>query len=434
MGANKISDSNVPFKIWCSFCGDLNEYLKDDLYDIINGKEQFRKKYCVECGEPLVLNCPNCNHKFLLGTNFENNHFFKVLDSFWDPTPSLLDNLIPNTQETLKIYKNLANTLTSDYFRLSRKEFLSKMPEIKEKLRNVKNISDKFQPFLSTPELDKNYKRVNKEILSILDDITSILNDIEEGKGNDIPYWINEKREKKLLKQVPFLDFYDIMVNFIDLIKQIRENEIILEQESFKPGYNKIKPYIQQDPEFYRAICPVCNTTIYHITHQVYIQNKIDNKLKFIEEISKANEKEAESSDTRTIRLNVNVNIEKSIKYSFHGQLILLLHENTPYKIGRDLLRDIDYEENASQEILFDEADPLARVSNSQFTLTKKGNNIVLEGMKYDEGRVGTFLNTINDDIRIKDPNGIEIQPGSTIFIPLVKESNNFNQIKLILI
>jgi len=433
LGANKISDSNVPFKIWCSFCGDLNEFLKNELYEVINGKEQFRKKFCLECGEPLVLNCPKCKHKFLLGTNFENNHFFKVLDSFWDPTPSLLDNLIPNTQETLKIYKNLANTLTSDYFRLSRKEFLSKMPEIKEKLGNVKKILEKFQPFLSTPELDKNYKRVNKEILSILDDITSILNDIEEGKGNDIPYWINEKREKKLLKQVPFLDYYDIMVNFIDLIKQIRENEINLEQESFKPGYNKIEPYIQQDPEFYRAICPVCNTTIYHITHQVYIQNKIDNKLKFIEEISKASESDTEISDTKTIRLDVIVNIEKSIKYSFHGQLVLLLHENTPYKIGRDLLRDIDYEENSSQEILFDEDDPLARVSNSQLTLTKKGDKIILEGMKYDEGRVGTFLNTIDDDIRIKDPNGIEIQPGSTIFIPLVKEINNFNQIKIIL-
>ena len=434
MGANKISDSNIPFKIRCSFCGDLNEFLKEDLYDVNNGKEQFREKFCLECGEPLILNCPNCNHNFLLGTNFEKNHFFKVLDSFWDPTPSFLDNLIPNTQETLKIYKNLANTLTSDYFRLNRKEFLSKMPENKEKLENVKEVLEKFQPLLSTQELDRNYKRANKEIISILDDITGILNDIEEGKGNDIPYWINEKREKKLLKQVPFLDYYDSMEKFIDLIKQIRENEIKLEQESLKPGYNKIEKYVRQDPEFYRAICPVCNTTIYHITHQVYLQNKMDNKLKFIKEISQAIEKKTEISDTRTIRLDVIVNIEKSIKYSFHGQLVLLLHENIPYKIGRDLLRDIDYEENASQEILFDEDDPLARVSNSQLTFTKKGNRIILEGMKYDEGRVGTFLNTINDDIRIKDPNGIEIQPGSTIFIPLVKEINNFNQIELILI
>ncbi len=368
-----------------------------------------------------------------MGINFEKNHFFKVLDSFWEPTPSLLDSLIPNIQENLKIYKNLANTLTSDDFRLNRKEFLSKIPEIIKKLENVKEILEKFQPHLSTQELDKNYKRVNKEILSILDDIASILNDIEEGKGNDIPYWINEKREKKLLKNVPFLDYYDYMDKFIDLIRQIRENEIKLEQESLKPGYNKIEKFIQQDPEFYRAICPVCNTTIYHITHQVYIQNKIDNKLKFVGEISKAIERDTEISDTRTIRLDVIVNIEKSIKYSFHGQLVLLLHENSPYKIGRDLLRDIDYDENASQEILFDEDDPLARVSNNQLTLTKKGDKIILQGMKYDEGRVGTFLNTIDDDIRIKDPNGIEIQPGSSIFIPLVKEINNFNQIKIII-
>jgi len=429
---NKISDSNVPFKIKCSFCGELNELLKEDLYDVKNGKEQFRKRFCLECGDPLVLSCPNCNNNFLLGTNFLKNHFFKVLESFWDPTHSPLDDLIPNIQETIKIYKNLANTLTSDDFRLNRKEFLSKIPEIKENLENVKQNLEKFQPFLSTQETDKNYKKTNKEILSILDDITSILSDIEEGKGNDIPYWINEKREKKLLKHVPFLDFYDFMEKFIELIKQIRENEIKLEQDSLKPGYNKIEKYIQQDPEFYRTICPVCNTSIYHITHKVYIQNKIDNKLQFIEEISKANENEAEISDTETIRLEVIVNIEKSIKFSFHGQLVLLLHENTPYKIGRDLLRDIDYDENASQEILFDEDDPLARVSNNQLTLTKKGDKIILKGMVYDEGRVGTFLNTIDNDIRLKDPNGIEIQSGSTIFIPLVKEINNFNQIKLI--
>jgi len=367
-----------------------------------------------------------------LGLNFEKNHFFKVLDSFWDPIPSLLDNLMPNIQESLKVYKNLANTLTSDDFRLNRKEFLSKIPDIKEKLENVKGVLEKFQPLLSTPETDKYYKKANKEILSILDEIVSILKDIEEGKGNDIPFWINEKREKKLLKHVPFLDFYDIVEKFLDLIRQIRENEIKLEQESLKPGYNKIEKYIRQDPEFYRAICPVCNITIYHITHKVYIQNKIDKKLQFVKEISKPSESDTEISNTKTIRLDVIVNIEKSIKYSFHGQLVLLLQENTPYKIGRDLLRDIDYEENTSQEILFDEDDPLARVSNSQLTLTKKGDKIILEGMKYDEGRVGTFLNTIKDDIRIKDPNGIEIQPGSTIFVPLVKEINNFNQIKII--
>ena len=429
---NKISDSNVPFKIRCSFCGELNEFLKEELYDVEDGKDKFRNKFCLECGEPLVLNCPNCNHNFLLGINFEKNHFFKVLDSFWDPTPSPLDNLIPTIQETLKIYKNFANTLTSNDFRLNRKDFLSSIPEIKEKLENVKVVLEKFQPLLSTQELDKNHKRAIKEILLILDEITSILNDIKEGKGNDIPYWINEKREKKLLKHVPFLDFYDIMDKFIDLIKIIREKEIKLEQDSLKPGYNKIEKYIRQDPEFYRAICPVCNITIYHITHKVYIQNKIDNKLQFVKEISKVNERASEISDTRTIRLEINVNIEKSIKYSFHGQLVLLLHENTPYKIGRDLIREIDYNEAASQDILFDEDDPLARVSNSQLTLTKKGDKIILKGMEYDEGRVGTFLNTIDDDIRIKDPNGIEIQPGSTIFIPLVKEINNFNQIKLI--
>ena len=430
---NEISDSNVQFKIRCSFCGELNELLKEDLYDITNGKEQFRQRFCLDCGEPLISNCPNCNHNFLLGINFEKNHFFKVLDSFWDPTPSPLDNLIPNIQESLKIYKNLANTLTSDDFRLNRKEFLSKIPEIKEKLENVMEILEKFQPFLITQELDKNHHKVVKEILSIIDEMVNILNDIEEGKGNDIPFWINEKREKKLLKHVPFLDFYDIIGKFIDLDKHIRENEIKLEQDSLKPGFNKIEKYIRQDPEFYRAICPVCNTTIYHITHKVYIQNKMDNKLHFVKKIPKASENDSEISNTKTIRLDVIVNIEKSIKYSFHGQLVFLLHENTPYKIGRDILRDIDYDENASQEILFDEDDPLARVSNSQLTLTKKGDKIILEGMKYDEGRIGTFLNTIDDDIRIKDPDGIEIQPGSTIFIPLVKEINNFNQIKIIL-
>ncbi|MHA1719021.1 MAG: hypothetical protein ACTSWX_12295 [Promethearchaeota archaeon] len=428
-----MSDSNIPFKIRCSFCGELNEFLKEELYDIKDGKEQFREKFCLECGEPLVLKCPVCNHNFLLNVNFDKNHFFKVLNSFWDPTPSPLDNLIPKIKKSLSNYEKLANMLTSDKFRLNREEFLSSIPEIEKKLEGLKEIFNQFGSYLKTQELEKNFKKTDKEIVSLSEEITSILKDIDEGKKNEIPYWINEKKEKKLLKHVPFLDFYKSFQLFINLINQIRDKEIELEQEALKPGFNKIQGYIMQDPEFYRAICPVCNVNIYNITHQIYIQNKKDNKLQFIRNIAKINENSTEISDTETIRFDVIVNIEKGIKYSFHGQLVLLLHEDTPYKIGRDLIREIDYQEAASQDILFDEDDPLARVSNSQLTLTKKNDQIILKGMDYDERRIGTFLNTIEHDIRIMDPDGVQIQPGSTIFIPLVKEINNFNQIKLIL-
>ncbi len=323
--------------------------------------------------------------------------------------------------------------LTSDKFRLNREEFLSSIPEIEKKLEDLKEKFNQFGSYLKTQELEKNYKKTDKEIQSLSEEISSILKDIDEGKKNEIPYWINEKKEKKLLKHVPFLDFFKSIQLFINLINQIRDKEIELEQEALKPGFNKIQGYIMQDPEFYRAICPVCNINIYNITHQIYIQNKKDNKLQFIRNIAKIDENSTEISDTETVRFDVIVNIEKGIKYSFHGQLVLLLHEDTPYKIGRDLIREIDYQEAASQDILFDEDDPLARVSNSQLTLTKKNDQIILKGMDYDERRIGTFLNTIEHDIRIMDPDGVQIQPGSTIFIPLVKEINNFNQIKLIL-
>ena len=45
-----MSDSNIPFKIRCSFCGELNEFLKEELYDIKMEKNSFEKNFVWNAG------------------------------------------------------------------------------------------------------------------------------------------------------------------------------------------------------------------------------------------------------------------------------------------------------------------------------------------------------------------------------------------------
>lgn len=51
--------------------------------------------------------------------------------------------------------------------------------------------------------------------------------------------------------------------------------------------------------------------------------------------------------------------------------------------------------------------------------------------MPFDERRVGTFLNNLETDIRITNPDGVPLTSGDTIIIPLINEPNNPNILKI---
>ena len=415
------------FNIKCAFCGETNEFTKEEIYNNEKGSEIFREKYCLECNEPLTMKCPSCSNIFNVDANFRKNHLFKVLDTFWNPTPSPLDELIPKTAHHWKEYENQAATLTSETFRLSQKKFLEAIPSLITKLQELDQILTELSQIPEISVLEKASNKVLKGIQMNIEECGSILASVEEETKA-----VSEKKEKRLKKHVSFLDMQPNFHDFIEKVKKIRDQEISTELDSLKPGLNKVKEYIKQDPTFYRNICPICRKMIFTVNHQIYTMGISDDKLTYVRNLAEYYQQaQPEDSLSYTLKMNVMIHIEKDQIYDFHGDIAFVLQENEIEIIGRDKLREIEYEEEESEEILFDENDPLARVSNKQFSVTKKGNQIILAGMEFDAGRIGIFFKTLDHDIRKEDPEGIAIKSGDSLIIPLTKEANNPNYVEI---
>ncbi|WP_371802026.1 hypothetical protein [Candidatus Lokiarchaeum ossiferum] len=422
-----MGQSKIEFILTCAFCGEMNEFTKEELYESEKGTDTFKEKYCLECNEPLTMICPSCLNIFEVEDNFRTNNFFQVLPTFWNPTPSPLDELIPNILKTWNKYEEQAKYLTSETFRLSQKEFLEAIPNLLSDIKVLKQELISLAKISEVSPLEKDFKKLEKGIQKCTEECGSILASIE-----DVSKAVNEKKEKQLKKHVPFMDILPNFQEYIEQVKKIREKEIEDEINSLKPGYEKVKNNIKQDPTFYRNICPICQKMIFTINHQVYTMGKSDEKLSHIRNLAEYyQQSQPKSTFTRTLMLNIKIHIEKDQLYEFHGDLALVLHENENQVIGRDLLREIEYIEPESEEILFDENDPLARVSNSQFSIQKKGDQIILTGMKFDDRRVGVFFNSMKHDIRKENPDGIQINSGDQIFIPLIQEKDNPNYIEI---
>ncbi|MHA1585647.1 MAG: hypothetical protein ACTSWL_10360 [Promethearchaeota archaeon] len=416
----------------CAFCGAENTFLIDEIYDLSAGKEVFREKFCLTCGEPLTLICPSCNMVFRLDLNFEKQQTFKIHENFWDPTPSLLDSQIPDVISHLDKYSEKAQTLNLDNFRLSQKDFLALLPEVKENLTDFEKKMKILQDHASLKSLQKDFQKIIKSIDESLIEMQDIMDNIEKSGA------VNEKKDKLIKKRgLPFLNFIENIKKAIIKAQEIRKLEILSDKNKLKPGYDKIKGYILQDPEFYKLVCPVCNTAIYNIKHQIYDLPLNADSIQFIKKLPQYYQMHGISNDSgedlssKQVSFQIIIFIDKGNKYELHGNFALILTQEEKVTIGRNFIRDIEFEEDISEDILFDEDDPLARVSNSQITLELKNNNVLLTPMKFDDRRVGTFLNTPDYDVRIKNPEGIELKPGDKIIIPLISEPNNPNRMEL---
>ena len=425
-----MEQNKMEFTLKCAFCGEANEFTKEELYKSDKGKEIFREKYCLECNEPLTMICPSCSNIFDVEGNFRQNNFFQVLPTFWNPIPSPLDESVPKILQLWKEYENKAISLTSETFRLSQKEFLETIPHLLSQLQVLQQELVNLSKISEILLLEKDYKKLDKGLQKCIEECGSIIASIEdESKA------VNEKKEKQLKKHVPFLDILPIFQDYIEKVEKVREKEIGEEIDSLKPGFEKVKDYIKQDPAFYRNICPICQKMIFTINHQIYTMGKLDEKLIYIKNLAEYyKQAQPENSLSLTLKLNVKIHIEKEQIYDFHGDLALVLHENENQIIGRDFLREIEYDEPESEDVLFDENDPLARVSNSQFSIVNKGNQIILTGMKFDNRRVGVFFNSLKHDIRKENPEGISINSGDRIIIPLIQEKDNPNFIEIVLL
>jgi hypothetical protein len=415
----------------CQFCGVIHDFSKEDLYDTLeDGKEVFREKFCTKCGEPLTLTCPNCNRGHRLDINFDKNNFFQILDTFWDPDESPLDKIIPALKAAFSVYLKRADDVTPSKFRDSQKDFLIHIPNLREDLEKIIELLNEIKKLRSIANLwESEYKKLAKGI-------DKSLNECKEIQNSILPesHHVNDKKEKQLKKQVPFLEIEKDFSRFLVDIQKIRDIEIKQQQDALKPGYEKIKTYLKQDPEFYRSICPVCNAKIFNINRQLYLLSLNDNQLQFVKNLPKYYiEKKSMDTGSKTVRFDILIHIEKGKVYDFHGQIALLLtDDDDPQPVGRNIIRDeADYDENEAQDILFDEDDPLARISRAQFTLEKNGNEVKLLAQEYNENRPGTYLNSMEYDIRKKDESGLILQSGNKIIIPLTKEINNPNRIEM---
>jgi hypothetical protein len=419
------------FILKCHFCGIDNEYMKEDIYDSSEDTEVFKQKYCLSCGEPLIFQCPNCKTTFRLDLVFEKDSSPKELDSFWEPTFTKVDELIPFLEEQLKKFESLMKECTPQKFRANQKLFLEKISDLKIEILDINNIIANLQNTVRESNLNKLEKQVNESIQENLDEIKDIFENIEPEFN-----LVNLKKEKRIKKKgLPFPNMIDPIHDYIQKIKMIRHKQIQTEKQELKPGYKKFKKHFKIDPGFYRIKCPKCNLKIYNIDHQIYSMENKEDQLKFIRKTKSyydIHEKEQKiNSLTKSIQFKVTIDLYKQKEFHFHGKLGLVLHKNEPYIIGRDIIRDVEYREPTSMKELYNEDDPLGRVSNSQITLELRNKGLHLQAKTYDERRVGTYLNSKDHDIRSKNPEGLYLSKGDCIIIPLIKEDSLKNKIIL---
>ncbi|MHA1519372.1 MAG: hypothetical protein ACTSVZ_00910 [Promethearchaeota archaeon] len=416
------------FSIKCAFCGKLNLFSKEEIYISSLDQEKFREKYCLHCGEPIIVQCPSCITTFSLQENLLKNPFFQVANSFWDPVHSDIDNLILELDQKVKNYSIVAEKLKGQDFLLRQQEFLEKLPKLKELSTIVLNVVKTITKHPSAGPKSKMGNRLLKEILKILEEIDEIHQNLDP-----VNEAVNEKKAKQLKKHVIFLDFIPLLNDYRISIQQIRNSEIHAEKEALKPGYEKIMNHITYDPQHYQIVCPSCNEKTFFIQKKVYQWDRNKKDLIFVKNLPIISEKIEQTSSGTQITLTTTLHISSGKEAKFHGTLKLNLQDGQIEIIGRDIIRDIEYSEPESDNILYDEKNPLGRVSNKQFQLEKRGTDIVIKGMEYDSRRLGTFLNGRENDIRLNQPDGVIVQRGDKLIIPLINEPNNPNFIEIVI-
>ncbi|MHA1744754.1 MAG: hypothetical protein ACTSWW_02075 [Promethearchaeota archaeon] len=422
-------DQNTPdFDLGCSFCGVRNFFSKTELYQVKDGHETFREKFCLECGKPLTLSCPICHALFQISENFRKNSQISVLNSYWEPNPSLLDTLIPSAEKQLESYLTQAKELNANTFRLNQRDFLALIPGVQEKLNELQKILHQINQHPLLHNLKKTHDKLSKQIEKAINEAKDIENSIDlEHKV------VNEKKDKQIRKNnLPFLVFQEEFTDFLKQARLIRDQEIQNEIDALKPGYEKLDKNIKHNPIFHRLICPTCNTEIFQIQKNIYTLSQGNSQLQLVGGSSESTRKNPlKQSPTITVQLEIIAHIDKGIKYEFHGNHAFVLSNGEKEVIGRTFIRNADYLENEAEDILFDEDDPFARISNSQFTITKSSDDVVLHAKEYDERRIGTFLEERTNDIRLNHKDGLSIESGIKIILPLSFEHENPNQIEI---
>ncbi|MHA1775886.1 MAG: hypothetical protein DRO88_03725 [Promethearchaeia archaeon] len=424
------------FSLKCAFCGSINCFSKDELYDTAQKGEKLKEKFCIFCGEPLIVKCGICNTTFYLFDNLQNHPIIKVASSFWAPEKSKIDELLPEIRDKFFDYQNFARkNLKEQDFILRQKEFLENLAPLKKKIQslrfsisnlaNLENLSQFSKDFSSVL---KNIDKINAEIEDIVRNIEPVKNRDLEGNNDPENNAVNEKKAKQLKKHVIFLDIVPEIEKILLNVQELRDLEIIKEKEGLNPGYKKIFSHLTYDPSFYRIICPNCNTPTFYIQKQLYRLNQAQNQLQYIEQLPiLSDENQQDSSGLIYLTLIVHIHLEIPQTYDLNGRFRLILDPNTEEIIGRNFLREIDYEEPISDKVLYDNKDPLGRISSKQFSLKVQNNGVVLQAMQYDARRVGTFLNDFTTDIRTAFPDGVTLHTGDKILIPLINEPNNPN-------
>lgn len=415
------------FHLKCAFCCELNVFEKSEIYIVAEKGEKLREKFCIHCGEPLIIKCANCANTFSLRENLDKFPLFRVSESFWDPKTSKVDIYIPEIQQKLENYENLAKEMREQDFLLHQLKFIENLPILNQKLEDFEQIFELMIQHPSLSQLMKDATKIQKMIKKVKEEIFDVLANLDSNTKA-----VNEKKAKQLKKHIIFLDFISDVNNYLLAALDIRKEEIQQEKDALKPGFEKIIDHIKYDPSFYRIICPICNETTYYIHKSVYLWDKNSQKLNFSEKLPVISEDSTKNqSNTRMVSLNVKITIVTTQNYEITGQLKFVLGDQQQEFIGRNTLRDIDFLEPESESLLFDEKDPLGWVSRKQFSLTHSGPNIILKGMEYDQRRVGTYLNDFSNDIRKNFPEGISIKTGDKILVPLINEPENPNKIEI---
>ncbi|MHA1674407.1 MAG: hypothetical protein ACTSYI_12370 [Promethearchaeota archaeon] len=423
-----MKQTDSEFHLKCTFCGKMNLFSKEEIYISTSDKDKLREKFCIHCSEPIIIQCPNCNTTFSLRENLQKNPSFQVADSFWDPIHSDIDTLIPKLDQEVKKYTILAEELKKQDFILRQQEFIEKLPKLKELSTLVFDVIKTITEHPSAEPKAKIGYRLLKEVMKIPEEIEVIQQSLDpETKA------VNEKKAKQLKKHVLFLDFIPQLNEYRTSILQIRNSEIHEEKEALKPGYEKIMNHITYDPQHYRILCPSCNEITFFIQKIVYQWDRTKKELKYFKNLPIINNELEKASSSIQVTLATTIHISSDQEATLHGELKLNLQDDQVEIIGRDVIRDIEYSEPESEKILYDEKNPLGRVSNKQFQIEKQGTDIILKGMEYNSRRVGTFLNDRNNDIRANQPTGIIVHGGDKIIIPLINEPNNPNFIEIVI-
>jgi len=416
------------FTLNCAFCGAVNNFTKDELYEkIVDGKEVYREKFCLECGENVTFTCPVCQKGYPLEKNLRENNPFKILNSFWDPKHTLVDDFLPVFSDKLTDYQTLAEKLNSDYLRASQMEFLKKIPELQEKLGSFeKTFLLPLEPEILR-HFDNDFKDIKKNIKKMAEELTEIIKDIDPQSK-----LLTEKREKALKKHIPFLELIDPAKVILGKVQTLRKEQIQREKDALKPGFEKIKDHIQYNADFFHSVCPICAAQIYGFNHQIYTLDVQTGQLKFFKKmVAASGETKKPVGGSLRVQFDIMIQIQTDIKKELHGKATIILPENGVETFGRDFIRQADFQEADSDKYLHSEDDPLKYVSNSQITLINKNGTLMIKGKEYDPDRPGDYLNSMSNDIRQSAPDGITITSKDKIIIPLIIEPNNPNIIEI---